>query len=210
MNRRQQKTDEFGSHFLAIAHIIFEETIRLTIHPVYRLFGVAKERINLRHGEKFLVGTSLLLILLVIASQYWAFPGWALLFLGNVRILQIISLNLGTLLFDFTPVGESSITILHRVRWHFVALGFSFVDTVLVFGFMYQFFDNRYQILNQHYSHFIDYFYYAMVTISTVGYGDIHPVTTWGRMIVMYEVSVALLFLAFFISGTLGRLHRHS
>lgn len=203
-----EEKDAFESRILAGTHFFLEAIIDLTMRRVYRLFGLPRERVTLHHAEIYLVTTTVLLLVLVSAAQYWHPLGWVVLFLGSLRIVQALSINLSTLLFDFTPVRESTGSV-KRARWHFVAIGFSVLDTVLVFGFLFQFFDRRYQILNQHFPDFFEYFYYSAITFSTIGYGDIHPVTFLGRLIVLCEVSVALCFLIFFVSGALGRLHRN-
>ena len=47
-------------------------------------------------------------------------------------------------------------------------------------------------------SSFFDAFYLAMTTITTVGFGDIHPVTTSGRVVTMLlMVSGTGLFLTY-------------
>ena len=175
---------------------------------VYRLFGIPKEARTLHHAEIFLVTTTALLIAVIFFAQYWPMLGWFIVFLGNVRILQILALNLITLVFDFSPIGDSNAAV-KRARWHFVAIAFSFLDAVLVFAFMYQFFDARWAILNEHSSGFLHYLYYTLVTMGTVGYGDITPVTEFGRLLAMYQILVALFFVVFFVAGAVGRLQKH-
>ena len=205
--RHRQRVEAYDSVILAATHAFLEAVIFLTMGVVYRLLGIPRERITLRHAETYLVTTTVLLISLVLLAQFFGFLGWPLIVLGNLRVLQIICLNLNTLLFDIAPVSDS-MTAVRRARWHFVAIGFSFLDTVLIFGFMYQFFDTRFRLLSERLPGFLDYLYHALITIATIGYGDIHPVTTAGRILTMYEAGVALLFLVFFVSGALARLHR--
>lgn len=209
--RFSEKSVEFESWILAATHFVFKTVISVTMFSVYRLFGIRASRVTLRHAEIYLLATTALLGGLIFVGEFGGLNevlGWIIIFLGNIRILQILSLNLDTLIFDIALIRETK-AVLKRARWHFVAIGFSVLDTVLVFGFMYRFFDAKYGILNQHFPGFFEYFYYSTVTFSTIGYGDIHPVSTLGRWLVMYEVIVALCFLVFFVSGALGRLYRH-
>lgn len=208
MNALRVKQEEFGSFLLALLYICLQTFVKATMGSVYSLFGIPKEARTLHHAEVFLFTTTASLIFLICLAQYWPMLGWFIVVLGNVRILQILALNLITLVFDFSPIGDSNAAV-KRARWHFVAIAFSFLDSCLVFAFMYQFFDARWAILNQHSSSFLHYLYYTLVTTGTVGYGDITPVTSLGRLLVMYQILVSLFFLVFFVSGAVGRLQKH-
>lgn len=209
--KRLSRIDDYDSFILAATHAVLDRIVSGSRRLVGLLCGVPPEKVTLRHTEAFLVTTTVLLILLIATAERWsgrAWVGWGVIVLGNLRILQIVGLNLSTLIFDVSLVGDATEWI-KRARWHFVAIGFSFFDSVLVFGFMYQFFDSRFRILNQHFSSFWDYLYYAVMTITTIGYGDIYPVHWFGRLLVIYEAVLALLFLVLFVSGAVARLHRH-
>lgn len=208
MNALRAKQEEFGSFLLALLYVCLQTFVRATMGSVYWLFGIPKSSRTLRHAEIFLVTTTASLIALIVFAQYWPMLGWFIVVLGNVRILQIIALNLITLVFDFSPIGDSN-TAVKRARWHFVAIAFSFLDAALVFAFMFQFFDARWEILNQHSNGFVHYLYYTLVTMGTIGYGDITPVTVFGRILAMYQILVSLFFVVFFVSGAVGRLQKH-
>ena len=200
---------EQHSYLLRILHLGLRGVVFLTMDLPFRLFGVRKEHIALRHTEIFLVSTTLLFIFLVAAYQYFPGIGWGIVILGNLRILQVISINLMTILFDFTPI-RSGAAAERRVRWHFIALAFSFFDVVLIFGFKYQFYDSLFQIMNQQGMEFLDYLYYSLMTMTTIGYGDIHPVNSIGQLVSMYQAVVALFFLIFAVTGALSRLHQQA
>ena len=57
---------------------------------------------------------------------------------------------------------------------------------------------------------FLDALYFTVVTISTVGYGDIHPVTIGGKILAFILIVVGVgTFLGFFASATQLLLQRH-
>jgi Ion channel len=41
----------------------------------------------------------------------------------------------------------------------------------------------------------LDMIYFSLITLSTIGFGDVHPVSHWGKLIVMFEVFFSLLLL---------------
>jgi len=203
-----EEAKEFESVLLAVIHEILNVYLAATMGLVFRLFGLRKGEVHLRHAEIYLVTTTVLLTLLVGLAQIWPNGmvfGWSLVVFGNIRLLQIVCINLNTLMFDYTPVGKDT-QLVKRARWHLVAIAFSLFDAILIFGFMYQFFDHHYEILSQHFPHFFGYLYHSVMTIMVTGYGDIVPVTAGGRLVAMYETVMGLFFLVFLVSGALARL----
>ncbi|QQR81862.1 MAG: two pore domain potassium channel family protein [Deltaproteobacteria bacterium] len=199
------------SSLLKIIHRILLTIVDWTMVKVYRLFGLKKEDVRMKHAEIYLVVTSLFIIALV--AGYNLLPtitwlGWIVLGFGNLRVVQILSLNLLTILFDQSPTHRKPQEA--RVRWHMIALGFSFFDIIMVFTLMYQFLNDQFHILNDKHLSFIDSFYYATMTMTTIGYGDIHPVNDLGKILSTYQAVVALFFLIFAVSGAISRLHRAS
>jgi hypothetical protein len=53
-----------------------------------------------------------------------------------------------------------------------------------------------------------DFFYFNVVTISTVGYGDISPVTAFAKIICSMEILFALIVLAAILTTLLGRFQK--
>lgn len=76
----------------------------------------------------------------------------------------------------------------------------NFMEVVLSFGVLYA--SGNY--LNEPLTHHIDIIYFSLMTSATVGYGDIHPVTTTGKIIAMAQVLSSLTFLVLFFNFFMG------
>ena len=53
--------------------------------------------------------------------------------------------------------------------------------------------------------HSIDAIYYSFVTSATIGYGEIHPVTTIGKEIVTIQIFCSIAFLVLFFNFFSGK-----
>ncbi len=56
----------------------------------------------------------------------------------------------------------------------------------------------------------IDAFYFSVVTLSTVGYGDITPVTSVGKIFTAFYILIGVGIITTFISYTLKRRHHYN
>jgi uncharacterized protein YjbI with pentapeptide repeats len=72
----------------------------------------------------------------------------------------------------------------------------SFVINIL-FSILYLFLRSDFNF-NEN-SSIIDCFYYSIVTFTTLGYGEIHPVTSIGQIIVIFEVLIGYVVLGLFV-----------
>lgn len=48
--------------------------------------------------------------------------------------------------------------------------------------------------------HVIDALYFSVITLTTIGYGDLHPVTTIGKIFTIFYIFIGLGVMAIFIS----------
>ena len=71
----------------------------------------------------------------------------------------------------------------------------NFINIVVLFGLSYFFISKALtdQFNNQN-SGFFDYIYFSFVTITTLGYGDIHPIGWYSRLLVILELCFGLWF----------------
>jgi len=209
MKLLHEKTEEYSSFLLAGLYLLCHAINTVTMTWVWRLLGLKKAQLRLKHAEIYLVATTLGIIFLVAAYQRWPQIGWVVVVFACLRIIQIMSLNLMTLLFDSSPTGGAD-AVLKRARWHFLALAFSITDVVIGFGAIYQILDQKYQILNQHFDHVFEYLYFSLIAFSTVGFGEIYPANLLGKGVVCFQVVTFIFMLIFFVSGVGNRFGKHA
>lgn len=202
------KTKEYSSVVLALVFITLEGVVQLTMLSIFRLFGLNRQNLHIRHLETYLVVTTALIIGLIVASFHWQLAGWILVGLGAIRILQIVALNSMTLMFGLRLLSPA-VPEIDRARWHFIALTLSVFDVLLIYGFVYYFFNGLYGILSVDPARFFDHFYFSMVTITTVGYGDVVPVTALGKGIALSETFMGIFLFAFLVNAVVHRFQRH-
>ncbi len=204
-----ERSREHHSLVLGMLQAFFAGIIRLTMFAPFSRLGVDRDGLRIRHLEIYLFCTTLTIVGLIVISQYWLVAGWLLVILGSLRILQIISLNAMSLLFGLRLLS-ASVAEKERARWHFVAILFSVFDVLAVYGFLYHFFNRVYGILNIPPDSLFDHFYYAMITLMTVGYGDIVPIHPLGKFLAMSEAFMGVFLFVFLVNAAMGRLLRHS
>jgi hypothetical protein len=77
-------------------------------------------------------------------------------------------------------------------------LFFNYLEIVISFGVLYTLGDN----MNKPFNHWFDSIYFSIVSTNSIGFGDYHPVTTYGKVLVslqaIFFLSFVILFLNFF------------
>lgn len=72
----------------------------------------------------------------------------------------------------------------------------NFFEVIGSFGVIYAAGD----FLNKPVSNWVDALYFSFVTGATVGYGDLHPMTSHGKQLVMLQILSTLAFLILFFN----------
>ena len=94
--------------------------------------------------------------------------------------------------------GTSSLfKALTKKRFEFIFLGY------LLFGIVFSFGSIFYALefgVNENIHSYLDAIYWALVTVSTVGYGDISPVTDLGKIIAMFGIVFGIVMISFVTS----------
>jgi hypothetical protein len=137
--------------------------------------------------------------LIVIPTSY--FP----LFYGCVRLFELIIVQVNLLLFDeYRYKKDKWPYFITSFRRTVLLLIHNYLEIIVWFALIYRnfhyFFEIKYICLNS----FWGSLYFSLITMTTLGYGDIIPKTTMGTVIVIIQILIgifmALLLLARFVA----------
>jgi voltage-gated potassium channel len=94
--------------------------------------------------------------------------------------------------------GASSLfNALLKKRFEFVFLGYMLLGVTFTFGSIFYLLEFG---INEALHSYLDAIYWALVTISTVGYGDIAPVTELGKVVSMFGIIFGIAMISFVTS----------
>ena len=107
------------------------------------------------------------------------------------RIVRLLKL------YHYMHGASSLFDALLKKRFEFIFLGYMLFGITFTFGSIFYLLE--YGINDQIHS-YLDALYWALVTISTVGYGDISPVTQLGKVVAMMGIVVGIGMISFVTS----------
>lgn len=137
--------------------------------------------------EAYVVFKTLLPLLFLITGLY-THP--FVIFLTSYFLLE-------TILYVAALIFVSDIFAKPRsYRRSVLLLYFNYLEIVFAFAVIYGGLD----LLNSRATSVFDYVYFSFVTSATIGYGDIHPVTTLGKVMVCFQSVVFLIFIVLFLN----------
>lgn len=127
------------------------------------------------------------------------FPLFVLIYGGSsVPILQVLNVYLlaETLIYIFNKIYVSEHDTETAHKRSILLLFFNYVEVILAFAVIYS--GGNY--LNITLNHYIDAIYFSTVCGATIGFGDIYPVTTSGKLIVICQTFTSLSFIVLFFN----------
>jgi voltage-gated potassium channel len=115
--------------------------------------------------------------LLSILPFYLQFilPGLDLRVLRTLRLLRILKLS------TYNSALSDLIEAIREERRSFIAAGYIFVVMFIIASSLIYFAEHK--IHPTHFNSIPDSMYWALITLTTVGYGDVTPVTSLGKLI---------------------------
>ena len=154
------------------------------LHRAFSLRVPVKKILKSKFG--FIFSPSSIIDLLAILPAY-----------RPLRILRIFVLFRVFKLLRYTKSINQFVEVLSNKRFELLTLLFLLLFIVLTAGIAFYVFEETH---NSHITTLFDAFYWAMVTISTVGYGDISPVTHEGKAISMIIIVSGIAMISFVTS----------
>lgn len=117
----------------------------------------------------------------------------------DALIVLMIYLLLETVLYIPTLIFASDLFTQPRsYKRSMLLLFFNYLELVVGFAVLYTLGNN----MNKPFTHWFDPVYFSVVSANSIGFGDYHPITTYGKVLVsiqaMFFLSFVLLFLNFF------------
>jgi len=100
-------------------------------------------------------------------------------------------------LYHYMHGTSSLLKALTKKRFEFIFLGYLLFGIVFTFGSLFYVLEFG---INKELHSYLDALYWALVTVSTVGYGDISPVTDIGKVISMFGIVFGIAMISFVTS----------
>ncbi len=107
------------------------------------------------------------------------------------RIIRLLKL------YHYMHGASSLFNALLKKRFEFIFLGYMLFGITFTFGSIFYLLEFG---VNESLHSYLDAIYWALVTISTVGYGDISPVTETGKIISMFGIIFGIAMISFVTS----------
>lgn len=149
-----------------------------------------------------ILGIALVYVLLMSLIDHRSFP---------FRIIIATAALIKTIVITVTTLKQLSklIDICHSVKqllWVFGAILFiSIFSFATDYTCLYQFDHTAFEGIAVHSNSYIynlyHFFYFSVITFSTVGYGDITPVSEVARFVVMLEIFLSFLLIVFALAN---------
>jgi voltage-gated potassium channel len=151
-----------------------EYILRLWVSPIkYASLGLSSSKARF----KYILSVNGIIDLLSILPFYLQFilPGLDLRVLRTLRLLRILKLS------TYNSALSDLIEAIREERRSFIAAGYIFVVMFIIASSLIYFAEHK--IHPTHFNSIPDSMYWALITLTTVGYGDVTPVTSFGKLI---------------------------
>lgn len=142
-------------------------------------------------------------VLFIFGYIYPQWLVWTLIILAAIRMIEIITYQLSILLFDQYKNKDYALAGYRRIL---VLSIMNYIEILLWFAIFYRYLRIDFYDTNKVLSTAIGSLYYSMVTISTLGYGEIYPISSLGRVVVTAQIAIGIFLLVLILSRIISYL----
>ena len=186
-----EQAARYGAIFRAIeavALVVFtlEYVLRLWVaveHPLYRHLPRPRARLRYAAGAQGIID-------LIAVLPFWL----AFLLPGELRVLLVLRVLRFLKLGRYSPAMRSLLDALYAERRALVGCFVILLGSALVVGALMHLIEGAAQ--PSKFGTIPDAMWWAIVTLGTIGYGDVVPITTAGRMLATLTIFLGLIMVA--------------
>ena len=184
-----EKYDQIFHYFELFSILIFtvEYSLRVWVAPLKY-----ENRVAASHSArmKYVFSVNGIIDLLSIIPFYLQFmlPGLDLRILRTLRLLRILKLS------TYNSALSDLIEAIREERRSFIAAGYIFVVMFIIASSLIYFAEH--QKHPTHFNSIPDSMYWALITLTTVGYGDVTPITALGKLIAVISAMGGVIVVA--------------
>ncbi len=194
--------DDLDLYFVTTVFIV-EYLLRMWIYSDVHKIIIESYEEALFFGKKLSLGT----LFVKIAKDKWSYmttPSAIIDLIAilpsyrGLRILRVLVLFRAFKMLRYTKSLTSFLEVLKNKKFELITLLTLSAFFIFIAGIMLYVFEGDNKNPNIH--TLFDAFYWALITISTVGYGDIAPVTHEGRVVTMFIIFTGIGLISFVTS----------
>lgn len=188
---------------LLFGQLLIPAGLREIFDPLFFILSLIAGLILFNNQRAWFNFLFLLLCLVIILDFFIYFRGWeiGLIFIGIIYILYFISVSI-KVYGHIYKTKDISVEMISSVFTGFVILGIIGGIICMIIEIVYP---NSFTGLNAAQDKFQDLIYFSFITILTIGYGDITPVTEYARKTVMFLGLVGHFYSVFVVGIVIGK-----
>ena len=189
VEKLHEKYEQIFHSFELFSILIFtvEYSLRVWVAPLkYENDSIASFSARI----KYVFSVNGIIDLLSIIPFYLQFmlPGLDLRILRTLRLLRILKLS------TYNSALSDLIEAIREERRSFIAAGYIFVVMFIIASSLIYFAEH--QKHPTHFNSIPDSMYWALITLTTVGYGDVTPITALGKLIAVISAMGGVIVVA--------------
>jgi hypothetical protein len=175
-------------------------------HPIYK--SLPKRMQTYGFVDAWVIGNSVLSVIALLVAEVCPKSFWAymLVIYGILRIFEVVTYQVNVVFFDAfrKPTVDESYQLRGYRRILILSIH-NYIEILFWFAAIYA----NWRCLfgpscQDKISTFLGALYFSIVTMATLGYGDIYPENDWGRLIVIFHLAVAVFMTVLILARSIS------